>query len=177
MIEENNNKMSAADIKLCVFLLFVLAAIVMGIRVKHNTPEVPIKDITEKAESTDTAQQSDTAIDIERELLHKKRVFEAFCWVESNHNCLAKSRDGKYIGCAQIGLSAVRLANDIVGEKIYTSGDRYTYEGSYAIFTTIMDALNPTYNLLKACNIWNGRAGVWYYERVLTAYNENRAWR
>lgn len=108
--------------KLITITIFSALAFCVAVSCKGNTTQEPIKDIADRVEATDTTPQyeADTIIDTEAELRHKQRVFDAFCWVESNFNCLAKSRDGKYIGCAQIGMAMVRLANEIAGEDIYT---------------------------------------------------------
>lgn len=101
----------------------------------------------------------------------KWRIFIALCEVESGGDTSAVSKDGKYVGPAQIGISMMTFANNIIGEKLYIPDDRYTWAGSYGIFITVMDSVNPSYDISRVCSIWNKGAGRWYYNDVMSVYN------
>lgn len=102
----------------------------------------------------------------------KWRIFISITEVESGCDTSAVSKDGRYVGAAQIGKAMVDEANRKKWCRAFEYDDRKTIEGSYGIFRTIMDASNPEYDIRECCRIWNPRAGEWYYERVLNLYNE-----
>jgi hypothetical protein len=91
---------------------------------------------------------------------------------ESELNEHAISPCGKYVGCMQISRIMVAEANRICTVELFFADtnvfcdDRLDRQGSLAIFRTVMDYHNPTYNVDKAIDIWNEGAPRSYRNNV-----------
>lgn len=99
------------------------------------------------------------------------RLAYATAWVESRWNEAAVN--GSCVGFLQISPIMVREANRLLGFDCFVDGDRWDEQASIAIYHVVMDYLNPTADIVKACKIWNG-AGVsqQYIQKVTDKYNE-----
>lgn len=95
---------------------------------------------------------------------------DAFAMQESRMTEDAVSPCGKYVGCLQISEIMVREANRILGEELYSYSDRYDADCSYGMFKAVMEHHNPTLNIDKAVDIWNGKAPKTYRENVKNHY-------
>lgn len=95
---------------------------------------------------------------------------DAFAMQESRMTEDAVSPCGKYAGCLQISEIMVREANRVLGEELYTYDDRYDADCSYGMFKAVMEHHNPTLNIDKAVDIWNGKAPKLYRENVKNYY-------
>lgn len=95
---------------------------------------------------------------------------DAFAMQESRMIEDAVSPCGKYVGCLQISEIMVREANRVLGEELYTYDDRYDAGCSYGMFKAVMEHHNPTLNIDKAVDIWNGKAPKSYRENVKNYY-------
>lgn len=122
---------------------------------------------TEKETITDTLPQESKA---------KERIdtifamADAFAMQESRMTEDAVSPCGKYIGCLQISEIMVRETNRVLGEELYSYSDRYDAGCSYGMFKAVMEHHNPTLNIDKAVDIWNGKAPKTYRENVKNYY-------
>lgn len=96
---------------------------------------------------------------------------DAFAIQESRMTEDAVSPCGKYVGCLQISEIMVREANRVLGEELYSYSDRYDAGCSYGMFKAVMEHHNPTLNIEKAVDIWNGEAPKSYRENVKNYYN------
>ena len=96
----------------------------------------------------------------------------AFAMQESELDEHAISRCGRYVGCMQISRIMVAEANRICTVELFFADtnvfcdDRLDRQGSLAIFRTVMDYHNPTYNVDKAIDIWNDGAPRSYRNNV-----------
>lgn len=96
----------------------------------------------------------------------------AFAMQESELNEHAISPCGKYVGCMQISRIMVAEANRICTVDLFFADtnafcdDRLDRQGSLAIFRTVMDYHNPSYNVDKAVDIWNHRAPRSYRSNI-----------
>ena len=96
----------------------------------------------------------------------------AFAMQESELNEHAISPCGRYVGCMQISRIMVAEANRLCTVDLFFADtdvfcdDRLDRQGSLAIFRTVMDYHNPTYNVNKAVDIWNHRAPRSYRNNV-----------
>jgi len=95
---------------------------------------------------------------------------DAFAMQESRMAEDAVSPCGKYVGCLQISEIMVREANRVLGEELYSYSDRYDAGCSYGMFKAVMEHHNPTLNIDKAVDIWNGEAPEAYRENVKNYY-------
>lgn len=95
---------------------------------------------------------------------------DAFAMQESRMTEDAVSPCGKYVGCLQISEIMVREANRVLGEELYSYSDRYDAGCSYGMFKAVMEHHNPTLNIDKAVDIWNGKAPKSYRENVKNYY-------
>ena len=95
---------------------------------------------------------------------------DAFAIQESRMTEDAVSPCGKYVGCLQISEIMVREANRVLGEELYSYSDRYDAGCSYGMFKAVMEYHNPTLNIDKAVDIWNGKATKLYRENVKNYY-------
>lgn len=95
---------------------------------------------------------------------------DAFAMQESRMTEDAVSPCGKYVGCLQISEIMVREANRVLGEELYSYSDRYDAGCSYGMFKAVMEHHNPTLNIDKAVDIWNGKAQKSYRENVKNYY-------
>ena len=95
---------------------------------------------------------------------------DAFAMQESRMTEDAVSPCGKYAGCLQISEIMVREANRVLGEELYSYNDRYDAGCSYGMFKAVMEYHNPTLNIDKAVDIWNGKATKLYRENVKNYY-------
>lgn len=96
----------------------------------------------------------------------------AFAMQESKLDENAISPCGRYVGCMQISRIMVKEANRICTVELFFADtnvfcdDRLDRQGSLAIFRTVMDYHNPTYNVDKAIDIWNEGAPRSYRNNV-----------
>lgn len=96
----------------------------------------------------------------------------AFAMQESKLDEHAISPCGRYVGCMQISRIMVAEANRLCTVDLFFADtnvfcdDRLDRQGSLAIFRTVMDYHNPTYNVDKAIDIWNHRAPRSYRNNI-----------
>lgn len=144
----------------CIVVLSIMLCIPK--RNSRAVVEEPVADTTEQY-----------SIEVEDEISDYKEgvVYDmayAFARVESG--CNPDAVNGNCVGYLQISPICVKEVNRILGDECFTLKDRYDMWASIAMFVVIMDHKNPGYDLRKACEIWNPRAGEWYYEKVKSAY-------
>lgn len=101
------------------------------------------------------------------------KMAHAFAYVESGNNPKAFNKSGNCVGWLQITPGCVKAANTVIGFKCFTLEDRWDKYHSYAMFKVLMDKYNPSYDLYKACKIWNPTAGSYYYNKVKHAYDNH----
>ena len=66
----------------------------------------------------------------------------------------------------------VAEANRIVKENRYTLLDRGSRTKSIEIFKVIQDYYNPSYDIQKACKVWNPKSKISYHDALEKKYNE-----
>lgn len=127
--------------------------------------------------SSSTETKKETITDtLPQETRAKERIdtifamADAFAMQESRMTENAVSPCGKYVGCLQISEIMVREANRVLGEELYSYNDRYDAGCSYGMFKAVMEHHNPTLNIDKAVDIWNGKAQKSYRENVKNYY-------
>ena len=86
-----------------------------------------------------------------------RRLFRAFCTVESSGNWLAHNERGNAGGILQIRPVMINEVNRLQDSIKFELRDRWNIERSYKIFAIKMMAHNPELNLQKACQLWNGK--------------------
>lgn len=148
----------AAFTALLVLLVYLLT------ENKNETPTDPIPCVSDTI--CDTSQYVPCMADTICALAY------AFAMQESELNEHAISPCGKYVGCMQISRIMVAEANRICTVELFYSDtnkfcdDRLDRQGSLAIFRTVMDYHNPTYDVNKAVDIWNKGASRSYRNNV-----------
>jgi hypothetical protein len=105
----------------------------------------------------------------------KIKVFDpilyAFMKVESNFQTDVVNSLG-YTGILQIGSEMVSECNRICkltgNPARFTLSDRVDSIKSIEIWYIIQDYYNRAYNIERACELWNPKAGEWYYNKILS---------
>lgn len=78
------------------------------------------------------------------------------------------------VGILQITPICVKEANRILKREEYTLDDRFSHKKSVEIFNIIQGHHNPSFNLIRACRIWNPGAGKSYTEKILKEYEKRK---
>ncbi len=107
---------------------------------------------------------------IEAEKIH---VFDKMLWsfmkVESNFDTDTVNRLG-YGGVLQIGQSMIDEANRICeltsNPRRFVLDDRLDSLKSVQIWYIVQAHWNPSYELKRACKVWNPEASVNYYKKI-----------
>lgn len=95
----------------------------------------------------------------------------AFATQESRFIETAKSFDGKYQGCLQIGTILVDDVNRILDTNKYSYKDRLSIDKSIEMFKIMNDYYNPSLDIDKAVNIWNRYCPTSYRNNVKRVYD------
>lgn len=146
------------------FTALLVLSVYLLTETKNETPTDPIPCVSDTI--CDTSQYVPCMADTICALAY------AFAMQESELNEHAISPCGKYVGCMQISRIMVAEANRICTVELFYSDtnkfcdDRLDRQGSLAIFRTVMDYHNPTYDVDKAVDIWNKGASHSYRNNV-----------
>lgn len=100
-------------------------------------------------------------------------MFNAFVRQESKGDVLAMSPCGQYVGCLQMSKIMVREANRLIGDSIYSYGDRLDPDCSFGMFMAVMNGRNLNLDIDRAIDLWNIRCPDDYRNNVKTYYDEN----
>lgn len=100
------------------------------------------------------------------------RMIDALIKVESGGKSTAVNPKTGASGILQIMPIYVKDANRISGRN-YTLEDRFDPDKSLEMFCIIQNHYNPDHDIEKAIRSHNPGAGDWYYDRVMTAMNDN----
>lgn len=102
-----------------------------------------------------------------------RRLFRAFCAVESSGNWLAHNEKENAGGILQIRPVMINEVNRLQDSVKFELRDRWNIERSYKIFTIKMIAHNPELDIEKACVLWNGIKTRESYINEITSYYHN----
>lgn len=102
---------------------------------------------------------------------NKKVLVEAFIYVESRGDEKAINRKTNAVGVLQITSIMIKEANRLAGKNKYKLSDRYNREKSIEIFHFIMQHKNKSYNIEKACRVWNPNGKQSYIDEVKRVYH------
>lgn len=100
-------------------------------------------------------------------------MFNAFVQQESEGDVLAVSPCGMYVGCLQMSKIMVREANRLIGDSIYSYGDRLDPDCSFGMFMAVMNGRNLNLDIDRAIDLWNIQCPNDYRNNVKAYYNEN----
>lgn len=100
-------------------------------------------------------------------------MFNAFVQQETKGDVLAVSPCGMYVGCLQMSKIMVREANRLIGDSIYSYGDRLDPDCSFGMFMAVMNGRNLNLDIDRAIDLWNIRCPNDYRNNVKAYYNEN----
>ena len=153
--------------KKVIFAAFTALLVLLAYLLTNNKNETPTDPIPCVCDTIhDTTQHVPCIEDTMYALAY------AFAMQESKLDEHAISRCGKYVGCMQISRIMVAEANRICTVELFFADtnvfcdDRLDRQGSLAIFRTVMDYHNPTYDVDKAINIWNDGAPRSYRNNI-----------
>ena len=84
-------------------------------------------------------------------------ILKSFKFIESSYREKVIGDNGKAYGCLQFHQARVDDINEIVGYKKYTLKDALIETRATEMWYVYMAHKNPTYNLERACLLWNGK--------------------
>lgn len=111
---------------------------------------------------------------------HVSKLLLAFISVESRNNPRAYNKHENAAGMLQLRPIMVKHINQLLKKQniplSFTLKDRFDPVKSILIWKTVMDYHNPTYDIRKACLIWNGKGksgkgNYKYYLKIKKQYN------
>ena len=102
-----------------------------------------------------------------------RRLFRAFCAVESSGNWLSYNESENAGGILQIRPVMINEVNRLQDSVKFELRDRWNIERSYKIFAIKMMAHNPELDIKKACQLWNGIKTKKSYINAITSYYIN----
>ena len=111
-------------------------------------------------------------VSIKVSAINKEALVQAFIYVESKGNRWAVNKKTQAVGVLQLKPVVIDECNRLIGRKKYRLADRTNIRKSKEMFHIIMKHKNPSYNIAKACKIWNYKGGIEYRRKVEKKYRE-----